>query len=213
MLGHSETLWQLSDAYTLVPFGDAFAYRKDAVVAPARRAVPARLPVGRLRPGSWRPPEPAAVAARVVPARPVVDPVRDLALARAALASGKYSEAVNLASRAAAANPFEAACWTVQGQALATLGQDAEALVALRKAVYLDPYAGDAHFLLAGALARLGHVNASGRSYRAAAATLPRVPRSVLYSLLDGRDVGELVAMCVRLADAADGARATGGVA
>jgi chemotaxis protein methyltransferase CheR len=212
MLGHSETLWQLSDAYTLMPFGDAFAYRKDPVLAPARRAVPARLPVGRLLPGSWRPPEAAAPATRVVPARPVVDPVRDLALARAALASGKYSEAVNLASRAAAANPFEAASWTVQGQALATLGRDAEALVALRKAVYLDPAAGDAQFLLAGALARVGEVAGAGRAYRAAAATLPRVQAQVLAGLLDGRDVSDLVEMCRRLADAADRMRASGGV-
>src|SRR5450432_3434655 len=28
-LGHSETLWQLSDAFTLVPLGDAFVYRRD----------------------------------------------------------------------------------------------------------------------------------------------------------------------------------------
>jgi len=28
-LGHSETLWQLSEAFTLVPLGDAFVYRRD----------------------------------------------------------------------------------------------------------------------------------------------------------------------------------------
>ena len=28
-LGHSETLWQMSDAFTLVPLGDAFVYRRD----------------------------------------------------------------------------------------------------------------------------------------------------------------------------------------
>ncbi len=28
-LGHSETLWQMSDAFTLMPLGDAFVYRRD----------------------------------------------------------------------------------------------------------------------------------------------------------------------------------------
>lgn len=36
-LGHSETLWQMSDAFTLVPLGDAFVYRRDE--EPDRRAV------------------------------------------------------------------------------------------------------------------------------------------------------------------------------
>jgi chemotaxis protein methyltransferase CheR len=36
-LGHSETLWQMSDAFTLVPLGDAFVYRRDD--QPERRAV------------------------------------------------------------------------------------------------------------------------------------------------------------------------------
>jgi chemotaxis protein methyltransferase CheR len=36
-LGHSETLWQMSDAFTLVPLGDAFVYRRDD--KPDRRAV------------------------------------------------------------------------------------------------------------------------------------------------------------------------------
>ena len=32
LLGHSETLWQVSDAFTLVPMGDAFVYRRTADV-------------------------------------------------------------------------------------------------------------------------------------------------------------------------------------
>ncbi|HEX7104854.1 MAG TPA: CheR family methyltransferase, partial [Acidothermaceae bacterium] len=36
-LGHSETLWQMSDAFTLVPLGDAFVYRRDD--HPDRRGV------------------------------------------------------------------------------------------------------------------------------------------------------------------------------
>ncbi len=242
MLGHSETLWQLSDAFTLVPIGEAFAYRKDATAAaarPRRAAAAARSAVVRLRP-SRRPVPPVSPAAEVgarasatgrgsepepLHHRTAVGPHRDrardaaaaqaadLAAARAALADGRYADAVSLATQAAVAGPHEAAAWAVRGEALSTLGQDADALVALRKAVYLDPDAGDAHFLLAGALARLGDVRAAARAYRAAAAALPGTPPEALERLLDGRAVGDLVALCRRLGDAAEGTRATGGVA
>jgi len=196
VLGHSETLWQLSDAFTLLPFGDAFAYRKDPAPQARRRSGPALIPVARLLPGHRRQPALPAPAA-------TADPARDLAAARAALSRGHYAEAASLAARSTAMDPLSAPAWTVEGHALSTLGQDAEALVALRKAVYLDPAAGDAHFLLAGALARLGDPRAAGRSYRAAAATLPGLPPDVLDGLLDGRDVRDLAAMCLRLADGA----------
>jgi chemotaxis protein methyltransferase CheR len=241
MLGHSETLWQLSDAFTLLPIGEAFAYRKDATAAarPRRAAAAARSAVVRLRP-SRRPAPPAPPGAQagapvgVTGRGPELEPLRrrtavgpgrdragdaaaaqaaDLAAARAALADGRYADAVGLATQAAVAGPHEAAAWAVRGEALSTLGQDADALVALRKAVYLDPDAGDAHFLLAGALARLGDVRAAARAYRAAAAALPGTPPEALERLLDGRAVGDLVALCRRLGDAAEGTRATGGVA
>jgi hypothetical protein len=74
-------------------------------------------------------------------------------------------------------------------------------VTALRKAIYLDSRAGHAHFLLAGALARLGSYGPAATSYRAAAATLPSVDPGSLVDLLDGRDVTELVELCRRLAD------------
>jgi hypothetical protein len=194
----------MSEAFTLVPLGDAFAYRKDAR-APVPRRPPRRGgsrgvgPHGRRpaaagqargggcadraacqRPGRGSGAGPGSSVADPAVSRvasPVADPVADLAAARSALAEGRYADAVGLAARAAraaAGGPLEAAAWAVQGQALSTLGRDSEALVALRKAVYLDPDAGDAHFLLAGALARLGDARAASRAYRAAAATLLR---------------------------------------
>jgi len=92
---------------------------------------------------------------------------------------------------------------------------DTQALDPLRKAVYLDPTAGHAHFLLAGALSRIGQPGPAGVSYRAAARALPSVPRQVLDSYLGGRSVQDLVDLCQRLARAcletdADGAIAAG---
>jgi hypothetical protein len=88
----------------------------------------------------------------------------------------------------------------VRGQALATLGLDTAAADVLRKAVYLAPAAGHAHFLLAGSLARLGQHGPAAVSYRAAAGSLESVDPDSLAAILGGRAVGELVDLCRRLA-------------
>jgi hypothetical protein len=92
---------------------------------------------------------------------------------------------------------------------------DAQALGPLRKAVYLEPTAGHAHFLLGGALSRLGQHGPAAVSYRAAARAVPAVPRTVLDSYLGGRSAQDLVDLCLHLArsaveSAADGAIAAG---
>src|ERR1700760_2467181 len=76
------------------------------------------------------------------------------------------------AGEAAGATPLWAQAHYLHGVALTSLGRDADALVVLRKVVYLEPDHGLAHFLLAGALERQGEPMAASRSYRAAAGTL-----------------------------------------
>ena len=44
LLGHSETLWQVSDAFTLVPMGEAFVYRRTADVRSRTAANPSKTP-------------------------------------------------------------------------------------------------------------------------------------------------------------------------
>ncbi len=116
---------------------------------------------------------------------------------RAALAEGRYRDAIALADALATASPMLSATHYLRGLALVNLGLDAEALVALRKAVYLDPVSGLAHFLLAGTLARTGDAAAARREYAAAAASLS--PREATAPELGGRDLRELVALCRRL--------------
>ncbi len=183
LLGHSETLWQVSDAFTLVPVGDAFVYRRSHE---GRRRLP---PVPRRR----RRPAPAPAA---VPHGPTL-----LDQARVQLAAGDYQAAARAAADAVAADPLLSAAYVVLGQARCTLGQDAAAIDPLRKAVYLDPAAGQAHFLLAGALARLGQHGPAAVSYRAAARAVGRLPAPAREDLLGGRDVAELADLCRRLAD------------
>src|SRR5439155_5244591 len=92
---------------------------------------------------------------------------------------GQYAEAADLAEQMAHAEPLAADAHYLRGLALTNLGRDADALVELRKAIYLDPGLGFAHFLLAGALSRLGEAVAAARSYRAAAEVLERMPGDV----------------------------------
>jgi chemotaxis protein methyltransferase CheR len=187
LLGHSETLWQVSDAFTLVPVGDAFVYRRTHQTR--RRSAP-RL--ARKRRGTAQAPTPVAAPAPLP---------SDTDAALAALAAGDYPSAARHAQAALEADALLPTAYVALGQARTALGQDAGAVDPLRKAVYLDPAAGHAHFLLAGALARLGQHQAAAVSYRAAAQTLAKASPSAVAGLLDGRDVGELTALCEQLAE------------
>lgn len=228
-LGHAETLWQVSDQFRLVTLGTgdsaAFVYRRldppadggpeQRQVLPDRRTANEGLPPsGERRTGprrAWeaftrtltpgREPVSRTAAPLAAPRPPLQRSGSDtpLADARAALTDGRYGDAAELAGQAAAAHPLDAAAHRVRGEALVALGRDDDALVALRKALYLDPDDGMAHFQLAGALARCGHPAAAAREYRAAADVLGRRPRGVPAPELAGRDVDELVALCTRL--------------
>jgi chemotaxis protein methyltransferase CheR len=228
-LGHSETLWQINDEFRLVTLGDAFVYRRDvpadAGVAERRTVLPDRrtgddglTEVGERRVAkgdrrsAWdvltrprtlpfpraRTPE-GAVLER--PASPAVAGYRDpVEPVRAALREGRYDDAAAAALAVVADDPMRADAYYLHGLALANLGRDADALVELRKAVYVDPLAGFAHFLLAGVLARLGDAPGAARSYRAAAETLGRNADDEFAAELGGRSVGELVDLCWQLA-------------
>ena len=223
-LGHSETLWQVNDTFRLVTLGDAFVYRRDTpgeerrTVLPDRRTGDDGLPpegerrvVKVDRRSAWevltKPrtlPFPRPVArGPVAPvtmgsaAPAVVDPIEEV---RLALREGRYSDAASLARAVSVAEPLRADAYYLHGLALANQGLDAEALVELRKSVYVDPLAGFAHFLLGGVLSRLGDAQGASRAYRAAAETLGRTADDAMASELGGRSIGELVDLCWQLA-------------
>jgi chemotaxis protein methyltransferase CheR len=240
-LGHAETLWQVSDAFRLVPLGDAFVYRRDdeaeASGQERRNVLPDRRSPGKserwgverrqgrerrgepastrhsglvatlgrvISPPGPRPPSqqtPPTAPPPVTTTQPEPAPVSEV---RRALAAGRYDDAVTLAEQMAQAEPLAADAHYLRGLALTNLGRDAEALVDLRKAIYLDPGFGFAHFLLAGALARCGESVAAARSYRAAAELLARMPPSVAPEEFGGRSAVELADMCRHLADRAE---------
>jgi chemotaxis protein methyltransferase CheR len=232
-LGHAETLWQVTDAFSLMSLGDAFVYRRQSDDGERRRVLPDRrteeeprptradrrrgpdnrrgateatetvAPKPRLRPLPAVPTRPAAT--RTVPRHapappPAPAPADPLVAVRAAVSSGRYGEAADLAAECAIAQPLRAEAHYLHGLALTNLGRDGEALVVLRKVVYLDPQDGFAHFLLGGALERCGEPVAAARSYRAAAATLGGRPLDAVAPELGGRSVAELAATCVQMA-------------
>ena len=118
---------------------------------------------------------------------------------RAALAGGKYDDAVAAATDLVTVEPLNPMGHYLRGLALVNGGKDDDALVDLRKAVYLDPASGLGHFLLAGALHRLGDPAAAAREYRAAADTLGKRADERTAPELGGRSVQELAALCSQL--------------
>lgn len=205
-LGHSETLWQVSEDFRLVALGSgdsaAFVYRRLDEPAAERRAVlPDRrtlqelpLPAER-RVAPRRAPRPRLEVPRQERAEP--DAI-SLSAVREALQEGRYADAARLARLAADADPLRSEVHYLLGLALVNQGSDIEALPALRRSVYLDPDAGLAHFLLAGALARCGDRAAAAREYRAAAQSLSRGLDADAPEL-GGRSARELAALCAQL--------------
>jgi chemotaxis protein methyltransferase CheR len=234
-LGHAETLWQISDDFSLVSLGDAFVYRRldETAVEPVtesiehRRILPERRTKAeprtstedRRKPDSDRrhkrrdPVEVPRLPRLVTPALPIprvivpqIETRDPLDTVRIALSEGRYAEAADIAAEVAGATPLRPDAHYLWGVALTNLGRDAEALVVLRKTVYLDPEHGFAHFMLGGALDRLGEGVAAARSYRAAAGTLARTEVDRTADELGGRDAAELAALCLTLADRASSA-------
>ena len=119
---------------------------------------------------------------------------------REAVAAGRYDDAEAAAAALLRINPLDPVAFYLRGLARHNQGRYDDALVDLRKAVYLDPSAGLAHFLLAGTLARLGDTAAAAREYAAAAQTLG--PDDAGAPELGGRTVVELAELCERLAAA-----------
>jgi len=191
LLGHSETLWQVSEDFRLVPLGSgdtaAFVYR--------RQGPPGGPPERRVARTDRR-----GVGPRTAPDRRSGAP-GGAAAVRGALGRGDYGQAARLAADAVRAEPLRPDLHYLHGLALVDLGRDAEAAVVLRGAVYLAPGDGLAHFLLAGVLARLGDPGAARRVYAAAAHALVATPPDPTATELGGRRAEELARLCRRLAD------------
>jgi chemotaxis protein methyltransferase CheR len=225
LMGPAESLWQVSDAFSLQAVGEAFAYRSQPAGTSrhrtvARTARPAAPSARRQAPPAAAPAARAAHAAptRALPARPARVPAATAAqapsgappragaidAAQAAFDTGAYSQAAALACDVLAVDPVSSAAYLLLGHARLNQGDNPGAVEPLQRAVFLDPLAGHAHFLLAVALSAAGRHKQAAPAYRAAASTLPGVPPETVRRMLDGRRLAELVQLCRRLADEAE---------
>jgi len=214
-LGHSETLWQVSEDFHLVSLGSgesaAFVYRRlDEVEGERRLVLPDRRTGEDPKPAERRSKPRRGERLVEILNKPVPMPTSKpkprpasadelVARARASLADGRYDEAAAHAEQAVSVEPLRAEAFYLRGLALVDLGDDDSALVELRKAVYLEPQMGFAHFLLAGVLDRLGDGQAAAREYAAAADTLGLAPGDATAEELGGRSVRELAQLCRQL--------------
>jgi chemotaxis protein methyltransferase CheR len=216
LMGPAESLWQVSDAFVLEAVGEAFAYRAAADRARAKStrtpSSPARA--AARRPATALPRSPAASgratphprpATKPTPARNVIAALPTIEAVQAAFDNGAYDQAAQLATDLLAVDAVSSAAYLLLGHARLNQGDNAGAVEPLQRAVFLDPRAGHAHFLLAVALSSVGRHKQAAPAYRAAATTLPGVPPETVRRMLDGRRVQELVQLCRRLADEADG--------
>jgi len=189
-LGHSETLWQVSDAFRLVRLGAGAgaAYVYQRVDDGPRPRTPAPRPRRAAAPPRRADPPPSVPVSSDDAAAPV----------RATLVAGDYGGAARLAARALVREPLRAELHYLLGVALADQGKDAAALPVLRRAVYLAPGDGLAHFLLAGVLQRTGDGPAAQREFRAAALALSTCDAQA--PELGGRTARELATLAAVLA-------------
>jgi chemotaxis protein methyltransferase CheR len=227
LMGPAESLWQVSDAFSLEAVGEAFAYRAAGDFSRARPpvraarpgvgAAPATAPKRAMSPShaaaaarlaqSSRPASPAP-AARTAPATsraPAPAARTPIDAAQAAFDTGAYAQAAELAAAVLTADPVSSPAYLLLGHSRLNQGDNEGAVEPLQRAVFLDPLAGHAHFLLAVALSAVGRTKQAAPAYRAAATTLPGVPPETVRRMLDGRRLQELVQLCRRLADEADG--------
>lgn len=160
-LGHSESLWQLSDEMAPVELERCFVYRRRQGADPAPRRP--RPPRAAAPPPSVPPPSvPPPPSADPLPA---ASPAPDLAAAARALAEDRLAEA-RAAVDTALLHRNHAEAHALSGL-LHDLTGDAEAAVAAyRAALFLEPALFQVRFLLAHRLEHLGWTSRARNEYR-----------------------------------------------
>jgi chemotaxis protein methyltransferase CheR len=159
-LGHSETLWQLNDAFTLVTLGDAFVYRRDAGrrgVLPERRTEAGDAPilVGERRLGMDR-----RRPAKKPSARQAGLTVPNWAATAATVSDGAATAATVPDGAATPATvpgaAVRAAALAAQARVALRAGRYGDAVATAARAVRDDPMLLEAHLVAGEALVNLG---------------------------------------------------------
>ena len=192
-LGYSESLWQVTDRFTLVRLGDAFVYRRPdpgtTGATERRRRTPAKTSPSDARPRR-------ATSAAESPT------VRD-----ASAAAGPSEQAPTTRTPAPAPTFGEL---LAAGEASIATGDYESAIAAFRRCAYLDPDQPIAHLHLGLALEASLDQSAARRAYAAARAALDRGDTGAVEVILEGYHVAELVRLLDdKLSELAPGRRTT----
>jgi chemotaxis protein methyltransferase CheR len=183
VLGHSESLWQMDEGFTLVEDGGAFCYRKVASHPEAQDLNPGRadsVPIAprivadtssgeydrslaAFRAGEWTQAE--RMLQRLIRSSPAFVPA-SLLLGGVYVHRGRYEEAFEQAKRVLHLNDLEPRAHLLLGMIAARRGQPDEALQALRRALYLDDSLGLAHFWLGNLYRDRGDFQRARQEYR-----------------------------------------------
>ena len=176
LLGHAETLWQMSEGFRLVEHGRAFCYRKTshAVVVPTLRSAASVPPAIRLkadttvnaageydfclaafRAGDWDAAEAAITA--LVNAAPTFVPGL-LLLGGVYVHRGRFEDAVAQAEAVLGLSDLEPRAHLLLGMIAARRQRHEEALLSLRRALYLDDSLALGHFWLGNLYRERGDV-------------------------------------------------------
>jgi chemotaxis protein methyltransferase CheR len=127
--------------------------------------------------------------------RPARSPEELLAQALAAADEGRRGDAIHATSELLSQNPLSAEAYFVRGLVQLADGASSEAVVSLRRALYIDPRFSLASFSLGRAYDELADPAAARRAYEQALRTLdPRDDRHD--ALLRQVDLGDIAAAC-----------------
>jgi chemotaxis protein methyltransferase CheR len=189
LLGHAESLWQMSEGFTLVEYERAFCYRKAShVVSGSSRTVtptPVRLKadttydtpplpddthaltqydvcLAAFRSGEWDIAESALTS--LVASCPTFVPGR-LLLGGLYVNSGRFDEAMQQAEAVLKVNDLEPRAHLLLGMIAARRRRTDDALQSLRRALYLDDSLALGHFWLANLYRERGDVARASLEY------------------------------------------------
>ena len=181
LLGHAETLWQMSEGFTLIEHNRAFCYRKSShtpVVPTSRSAAP--TPTVRLKPdttyapeqydlclaafrtGDWDAAEAAITA--LVNSSPAFVPGL-LLLGGLYVHRGRFEDAMGQAEKVLKLDALEPRAHLLLGMIAARRQCDDEALQSLRRALYLDDSLALGHFWLGNLYRERGDVARACHEY------------------------------------------------
>ncbi|GBE58391.1 chemotaxis protein methyltransferase Cher2 [bacterium BMS3Abin01] len=217
-LGHSETLWKMSNKYSLVEVGDAFIYRKSLPrgINGRRFISDRRMRSGPLPPGV-RDDRRQSAGRRSERTQPLPESreageVREGAVverkpegeqefstveeAKTLLELGDYDKAVTALEKALEANSTRAELHFLMGLAYEKRDELAAASESFRKTIYCDDRFSIAYFHIASILEHTGQLKAATREYRHAVRYLRQDDPRRWEKELDDYGVESLLDLC-----------------